>query len=178
MEVFFMIRFKTIIKQFGEKGEKTGWTYIDISSALAGKLKPDNKRSFRVKGKLDDHEIKAVALVPMGGGDFIMALNASMRKAIGKRKGASLSVELEIDEKGPQLSADLMECLSDDPGALSFFNTLPRSHQQYFSNWIESAKTTPTKVKRISMAVSALAKKWGYGEMVRAAKSKRDDLSK
>ena len=173
-----MIRFTTIIKQFGEKGEKTGWTYIDISSAMAEKLKAGNKRSFRVKGKLDEYEIKAVALVPMGGGDFIMALNAGMRKAIGKRKGASLQVELEVDEQGPQLSADLLECLSDDPKALEFFNTLPRSHQQYFSNWIESAKTTPTKVKRISMAVSGLAKKWGYGEMIRAEISKRNDLNK
>ncbi|HQV55523.1 MAG TPA: YdeI/OmpD-associated family protein, partial [Chitinophagaceae bacterium] len=44
------------------------------------------------------------------------------------------------------------------------------SHQKYFSKWIDAAKTEPTKVKRITMAVNALAKKVGYPEMIRAAK--------
>jgi uncharacterized protein YdeI (YjbR/CyaY-like superfamily) len=60
-----------------------------------------------------------------------------------------------------------MNCLADDPHALDFFNTLPRGHQNYFSNWIESAKTSETKVKRISQAVQGLAMRMGYGEMIR-----------
>src|SRR5688500_7949439 len=89
-----MIRFTTTILQFGEMGEKTGWTYINIPSELSEKLKPGNKKSFRVKGKLDDYAIRGVALIPMGGGDFIMALNAEIRKGIKKRKGARLQVSL------------------------------------------------------------------------------------
>ena len=37
-----MVQFSTIIKQFDEQGEKTGWTYIDISHAVAEKIKPGN----------------------------------------------------------------------------------------------------------------------------------------
>nr|MBP8244154.1 YdeI/OmpD-associated family protein [Chitinophagaceae bacterium] len=51
--------------------------------------------------------------------------------------------------------------------AKAFFESLTGSHQRYFSKWIDSAKTEPTRVKRITMAVNALAKKWGYGEMIR-----------
>ncbi len=93
-----MVQFTTTIHQFEEKGEKTGWTYIEVPADIAGKLMPGNKKSFRVKGKLDNHPVKQVALLPMGNGSFIMALNAAMRKSIGKRKGAMLKVQLEKDE--------------------------------------------------------------------------------
>lgn len=93
-----MIQFTTTISQFAEQGEKTGWTYIVITAAQAGKLMPGNKKSFRVKGKLDEHPIKKVALLPMGDGEFIMPLNATIRKAIRKRKGDKLKVQLEVDK--------------------------------------------------------------------------------
>ncbi len=167
-----MVKFTALIKQFATQGEKTGWTYIDIPAEVALKLKPDNKKSFRVKGKLDDHVIRSVALMPMGGGDFIMALNAEMRKAIGKRKGATLKVVLEEDVELLQPSALLLECLSDEPEAKQFFESLSYGHKNYFSKWIESAKTEPTKTKRIAQAVDALSKQLDFGTMLRSLKGK------
>ena len=123
-----MIRFTVTIDQFGEQGEKTGWTYIEIPADLAEKLKPGNKKSFRVKGKLDQYSIKSVALLPMGGGSFIMALNKTMRKGIRKNKGAMLKVQLEEDTQPYQLNKEFSACLKDEPGAEKFFGTLPRSH--------------------------------------------------
>ena len=165
-----MIQFSTVIQRFEKQGEKTGWTYINIPAKIAQQLKPGNKKSFRVKGKLDDHVITGVALIPMGEGDFIMALNAAMRKATGKRNGDKLWVQLEVDEKPPELCAELLECLSDEPVAQEYFDGLPYSHRLYFSKWIESAKTAPTKAKRIAQAVTALSRKWGFPEMIRANK--------
>lgn len=165
-----MITFTTTILQFEKQGEKTGWTYILIPEKIAQTLKPGNRKSFRVKGKLDDYAIKQVALIPMGAGDFIMALNASMRKAIRKRKGAKVAVQLTEDKKPPVLNKDLMECLADEPAALAHFNSLTGAHRLYFSRWIDSAKTSPTKIKRIALAVSSLAKKMDYGQMIRSQK--------
>jgi Domain of unknown function (DUF1905)/Bacteriocin-protection, YdeI or OmpD-Associated len=170
-----MIQFSTVLKQFAQQGEKTGWTYIEISAAIAQQLKPGNKKSFRVKGKLDDYGVKSVAMIPMGGGNFIMAVNATMRKAIGKRKGAMLKVMLEVDTKERKLSKALMDCLSDEPRALAFFKTLAPSHQHYFSKWIEEAKTDQTKTKRIAQAVSALLKRLDFGLMVRSIKENKND---
>lgn len=172
-DIRHMVSFITTILKFDEQGEKTGWTYIEIASEYASKLKPGNKKSFRVKGKLDDHPIKGVALIPMGEGNFIMAINAAMRKGIGKRKGAKLSVKLEVDESPVTLSADLLDCLSDEPKAQAHYKTLSPGHQKYFSNWIESAKTEPTKAKRIAMAVNALARAMGYPEMIREQKANK-----
>jgi urease beta subunit len=167
-----MIRYTTTIHRFDKQGEKTGWTYIEIPADIAQKLKPGNKKEFKVKGKLDAHTIKRVSLLPMGGGKFIMALNASLRKAIGKRKGAMLKVQLEADDSPFIFNADFLECMDDEPKAKEFFQTLPGSHQRYFSKWIDDAKTLPTKAKRIALAVTALAKKQGYGEMIRGQQKK------
>ena len=162
-----MVQFTTTIKQFDKQGEKTGWTYIEIPSDIAERLMPGNRKGFRVKGKLDNFPIKAIALLPMGGGNFILTLNADLRRGVRKKKGAMLNVKLHVDPEGYQLNKDFIACLNDDSAAKNFFNTLSGSHRNYFSKWIDSAKTEPTKTKRIAMAVNALSKKWGYPEMIR-----------
>lgn len=171
-----MVSFTTALLQFAEQGEKTGWTYIEIPADLAQKMKPGNKKSFRVKGKLDNFPIKGAAIMPMGGGNFILPVNATMRKGIGKRKGAMVKVQLQEDKTEQPLSADLQACLNDDPDAQAGFNKLSKGHQRYFSNWIESAKTEATRTKRLTMAMIALAKGWGYPEMIRAAKQAKEGL--
>lgn len=166
-----MIKFNTVVLQFEEKGEKTGWSYIEIPKDVVQQLQPSNKKSFQVKGRLDAYEYKGVSLLPMGNGDYIMPLNASVRKAIKKNKGAMLIVEIALDTEEKKLSEDFMNCLEDEPKALKFFQSLPKSHQRYFSNWIESAKTEATKTKRIAMSVNGLAMGLGYGEMIRMYKN-------
>lgn len=173
-----MIKFTATIYRFEKMGEKTGWTYFEIPADMAQKIKADNKKSFRVKGKLDNYKISGIALLPMGGGAFIMPLNAGIRKGIGKRHGAMLKVQLEEDVKPFQFNKDFMECLADEPRATNFFKTLPGSHQRYFSKWIDEAKTEPTKIKRIAQAVNALSKKQGFPEMLRSLKKDKDELSR
>ncbi|HEX8277853.1 MAG TPA: YdeI/OmpD-associated family protein, partial [Segetibacter sp.] len=165
-----MVTFSATIKRFNEQGEKTGWTYIEVTEAIATQLMPGNKKAFRVKGLLDNYVFEGMSLIPMGGGNFILPLNAQVRKYIGKSKGAVLIVKMEVDTKPELLSPDLMQCLRDEPAALAYFNTLAGSHQKYFSRWIESAKTEETKAKRIAQTVTACARSMGYGEMLRSLK--------
>ena len=167
-----MVKFTATLLKFEKQGEKTGWTYFEVPADLAQKLKPGNKREFKVKGKLDNYSINRVSLMPMGGGLFIMPVNATMRKAIGKRHGSMVKVQLLADDSAFVFNADLMECLEYEPKAKEHFKSLTGSHQRYFSKWIDSAKTEPTKTKRIAMAVNALAKKWGYPEMLRDSQGK------
>ena len=166
-----MIQFSATILQFDKKGEKTGWSYIEIGAAQARKLNPGCKVSFRVKGKLDNYVFEKVALIPMGEGNFIMPINGKIRKAIQKQRGAVLKVTMQVDTRELQISQDLMDCLSEDQEAMAFFKSLPKSHQNYFSKWIESAKTAQTKTKRIVMTINAMSKKQGFGEMIRAYKN-------
>lgn len=167
-----MIRYSTEILKFDKKGEKTGWSYIEISAKKSNQLNPGTKVSFQVKGSLDNYAFKQTSLLPMGEGTFILPFNAAMRKATGKRDGDKILVTLELDQSNYILSTDLMVCLKEEPGCLKYFQSLPGSHQKYFSKWIESAKTGETKAKRIAMSLIAFSKKQGYGEMIRENKSK------
>ena len=107
----------------------------------------------------------------MGDGSFIMPINGKIRKAIHKHAGSTLRVTMQVDKREATLSRDLMDCLSEDPEALAFFKSLPKYHQNYFSAWIEGAKTTQTKTKRIVMTINALSKKEGFREVLRAYKN-------
>ncbi|MBK9379882.1 MAG: DUF1905 domain-containing protein [Chitinophagaceae bacterium] len=167
-----MVQFTATIHKFGKKGEKTGWTYFDMPADIVQQLKPGNKKEFKVKGKLDGYAIRRVSVLPMGGGLFIMPLNTVMRRAIGKKQGAILTVQLTEDKSDFVFNKDFMDCLDDEPAAKEFFQSLTGSHQRYFSKWIDSARTEPTKTKRIAMAITALARKRGYPEMIRASQGK------
>lgn len=167
------ILFESQLKKFDEKGEKSSWTYITVPQVVSAKLNPTVKKSYRVKGLIDKHPINFVAMVPMGNGEFIIAINAEMRKAIRKQKGDKVSMALELDKAIITINKALLDCLADEPAALKEFNKMPPSHQHYYSKWIESAKTEGTQTKRIAIAVDTLSKKMNYGEMIRSqAKNK------
>lgn len=168
-----MLSFRAVIEKFGQMGEKTGWTYVRISPEQAILLKPGCRQSFRIKGKLDELSIRALALIPVGDGAFILPLNAEIRKKLKKRQGQYLELNIAEDPAPVEIYPDLVACLEDDPQALEFFRNLTGSHQRYFSKWIESAKTNPTREKRIVMAVNALSRGMGYNEMIRANKAEQ-----
>lgn len=169
-----MIQLNALIEQFGEKGEKTGWTYIDIPRALANELKPDCKKSFRVKGVIDEVAFSGIALAPMGAGDFILPLKKELQKSIAKRKGALVLLKIEEDKEFKiKMPEDLESCLLDVEGALETFYKIPQSHQNYYYNWINAAKTVPTRVKRIAQTIEAMEHKMSFGEMMRYQKTKK-----
>lgn len=164
------ITFEGLLLKFDKKGEKSGWTYIEIDAELAQRLVPGNKKSFRVKGLIDHHKIEKVAVLPMGNGEFIIPINGAIRKAIGRTHGAMVKVVLAVDNSAFQTDSDFEECLQQSKIASEFFKSLTPSHQRYFSKWISDAKTMETKANRIAKTISALEKRMHYGQMLQAAK--------
>jgi len=157
--------------QFNDQGEKTGWTYIEIPADIAQQLKPGTKTSFRVRGMLDNFPVNGMALMPMGEGNFIMALKADVRRGIRKNAGAMVNVSIEEDvDYKVSIPDDLQECFDFEPDAVEFFNSLPKSHREYFIKWINQAKTTETRAKRIVNTVNAMLRKMKFNEMMRAIK--------
>ncbi len=163
-----MVEFTTIILQFADQGEKTGWTYIEIPADIAQQMKPGNKKSFRVRGMLDGLAVAGMALMPMGEGNFIMALKAEVRKGIHKNAGAMLNAKLEEDvDYKVAIPEEVLECFAFEPEAIEFFNSLAKSHRDYFIKWIDSAKTNETRAKRIVNTINAMQRKWHYNVMMR-----------
>ncbi|MFV0605398.1 MAG: YdeI/OmpD-associated family protein [Niabella sp.] len=161
------VTFTATLLQFAENKDKTGWIYIDISADIAQQLKPGTKKSFRVKGSIDAHKIKGVSILPMGGGNFILAVNASIRKGIKKGKGAMITVTLTEDDQPYKLNKQLTTCLKDNKDAAGYFYSLPKGHQNYFSKWIDSAKTIQTQTDRLAKTITSLERKMDYGQMIR-----------
>jgi hypothetical protein len=162
--------YKSIIQKFATKGEKTGWTYVDIPQDIILKLKLKNKKEFRIKGVMDDIKFERLACYPIGDGNFIIAINGELRKKLAKKEGAMLSVKFEIDSSEALKSQELLDCLNDDKIALKQFNSLLLSHQNYFHRYIYTAKGVDTKAGRIVNTINAMHKKMDFGEMIRSLK--------
>ena len=114
-----MISFSTRIKRFEKNGEKTGWSFIEINQRQAAQINPGTRVSFRVKGSIDGHEIQKTSILPVGEGSFILPINGTIRKAIGKAMGDKVQVSLALDERALQTLEALGAIRRLDDGTFS-----------------------------------------------------------
>ncbi len=168
-----MIRFQTKLKKFEKQGEKSGWTYVEISKEHADSLNPGVRVSYRVKGSIDAVALLGQSILPMGHGGFILPVNATLRKSLRKKPGDIVTLELELDPVPYAVDGELLDALSTEAAAWQHFHSLPGSHRNYFSKWIQSAKTNETRQNRIARTVNAMLQKKGFAEMMREG---REDL--
>lgn len=166
-----MVQFNAEIEKFESNGEKTGWSYVFVPEEIAQQIKPNDRRGMRVRGQIDNVTIGGKSLIPMGGGDFILALDAKLRKQLRKEVGnpVILSLEHDVDFK-IEMPEDLEVCLAQEDGLLEHFLSYTKSHRNYFINWLNTAKTEATRTKRLLMIVDAMAKKQDFGLMMRSNK--------
>ncbi len=86
-------------------------------------------------------------------------------------------MSIQPDDSPLKPSADLLLCLGEEPEALRHFQQMPASHQHYYTKWLESAKTEPTRIKRIAMVVNAMCSGLDFAEMLQAERAKNKLLS-
>jgi hypothetical protein len=164
--------FKSMIYRYSSKGEKTGWFFVEIPKDIIPKLKLKNRKGFRIKGVIDDVKFEKLSTYPTGEGGYIIAINGEMRKKLGKKDGAMVSIKFELDSSKSLQSKELLACLKEDEIAMKAFKALLLSHQNYHHRYVETAKTSATKAERIVNVIHALYKKQDFGEMIRGLKKK------
>lgn len=162
-----MVVLEAVIEKTFREGEKYGWTYVMVPAVKAQQINPGVKTIYRVKGRIGACSCRQVALLPCGEGNYLLPLNAALRKEIGCGAGETVQLSLEIDTEELAISVELLESLSYDQVAENFFLSLSRSHQRYYSNWVDSAKTFETKSKRLAMSVEGCARGMDFGKMIR-----------
>ena len=163
-----IVKFSAEIFKYGKKGEKTGWTYISLDKELSNKIKANNKKSFRVKGKMDACAVKGLAVLPVGAGEFIISLNEVLRTKLRKKVGDVVACQLEEDvDYKVDIPADLHELLREDKTTIDNFMKLLPSHRAYFITWINAAKTEITRTKRLAMTANAMYHGITYPEMIK-----------
>ncbi|MEO6721995.1 MAG: YdeI/OmpD-associated family protein [Ferruginibacter sp.] len=142
-----------LLERFQAKG---GWTYARIPQI------PQDKRSpfgwVRVRGTIDDFEIKNCNLMPMGNGKLFLPVKADIRKKIGKKEGDYVRVILFEDNSPVEIPEELRLCLLDEPVAYKTFLSYTMAEQKAFVEWIYAAKKKETKANRIVKTISKLQK--------------------
>ena len=94
--------------------------------------------------------------MPMGKGKLFLPVKAEIRKKIKKEAGDKVHVILYPDNEPLKIPKEMLLCLQDEPKALTFFNSLSESEQNYYIQWIYSAKKDETKVERLANTIDKL----------------------
>lgn len=113
----------------------------------------------RVKGFVDSYEIRQFNLLPVKTGEMMLVLKAQLRKAIGKKAGDNVQVNLFIDESTVEIPDDVLDSLLQSEEAYAFFLTLTESNKKYYIDWVAEAKSLDTKVTRIVKMIRQLERK-------------------
>lgn len=140
-----------LLEKFQGKG---GWTFVRIPEILQNKNTPFGW--VRVRGSIDNFEIKNYNLQPMGNGMLFMPVKAEIRKKINKKEGDYIHIVLFPDNFPTEIPEELKLCLIDEPNAYETFLGYTHGEQKALIEWIYSAKTDTTKVGRIAKIIDKL----------------------
>jgi hypothetical protein len=133
------------LEKFNGKG---GWTYAAIPEILQDKH--NHFGWVRVRGFIDNYELKNYHLMPMGNGCLFLPVKAEIRKKIGKQEGDFVRVVLFPDKLPVEISEELMMCFEEEPTLYKKFLSYSEGEKKAYIEWIYSAKKEETKVERIA----------------------------
>ena len=148
-----LVNKKYKLEKFPGKG---GWTFARIPEITQDKSKPFGW--VKVKGTIDGYPISKCNLMPMGKGKLFLPVKAEIRKKIRKQEGDYITVVLYPDNDLLEIPEELLLCLTDEPSALRFFQSLSESEQNFYIKWIFSAKKEETKINRLAETINRLSR--------------------
>ena len=139
-----------VLKKHSGKG---AWTFVMMPSNPELPKKKNN--TVRVRGFIDDYELKDFNMWAMKEGNFI-AVKAEIRKKIGKEEGDTVKMILYLDEAESVIPEDFLVCLREEPKVYKYFEKLPEKRKKEITDWIFSAKTEDEKIMRIGKTLEKL----------------------
>ncbi|WP_421771395.1 YdeI/OmpD-associated family protein [Emticicia sp.] len=151
-----VIHFKEIIKKM-PPNPAGSWHYVDFpenAHDIFGK-----KGFIKVKGSINDKPFKS-NLFPKGNGFHAMTLPLKLQKELGVKLHDEISVALEEDfeERIISMPIELQEAIDFDEEFATLFQQLSASKQKDYRHWIDSAKQTETRIKRVVELAERLRK--------------------
>ena len=140
-----LVNKKILLEKFQGKG---GWTYTRLPG-----VKPDPHAHFgwiKVRGFIDEFEIRQYHLMPMGNGELFLPVRAEIRKKIKKQAGDTVKVILYRDEEDIYIPEELQSCLDLDPDAKKSFTKLQADQQRDIIQYIYKLKNPENRAERIA----------------------------
>ncbi|WP_020532158.1 YdeI/OmpD-associated family protein [Flexithrix dorotheae] len=134
-----------LLEKFPGKG---GWTYAAIPEIAQNKNNPFGW--VKVRGFVDEFELKQYKLMPMGNGKLFLPVKAQIRRKIKKEAGDLVKVVLYSDESPLEIPTEIIECFKNEPQKIyETFLSFTEGEQKTYIDWIYEAKTEDTKADRI-----------------------------
>jgi hypothetical protein len=92
------------------------------------------------------------------GGRYLLGVSADRRAEAGITPGEVLDVEVELDTAPREVEVpdDLAAALAADPTAKAYWDTLSYSNQSWHTLQLTSAKSEPTRTRRLQKSIATL----------------------
>jgi hypothetical protein len=137
------------------------------------------KNRVDVRGKIDGHSFERT-LLPLGDGKHYFMLNAKILKAIGKKMGDEVIIDIEEQEhtayKEVELPDYFLQELEENPVAKAEYELTNPSGKRWMVQSILEAKSADAKAKRILKVLEVLER--NSQQRAEKAKAKKAPLSK
>lgn len=151
---------KYLLQKYPGKG---GWTYAAIPEIVQNKKNPFGW--VKVRGFIENYELKQHKLMPMGNGQLMLSVKAAIRKKIHKEAGDYVHIILFPDESKLQIPAEIIACFEDEPKkTYAIFCSYTEGEQKAYLDWIYAAKTEETKANRILKMMDRLKKQLKFSD--------------
>ena len=110
-----------------------------------------------VTGTINGYPFRS-SIFPVGDGGHYMAVNRSVREGAGVAAGDRVKVMMETDTapRTVAVPADLARAMSKSKTAKARFDKLSYTHRKEYVQWIESAKRSETRARRIAAVCARL----------------------
>lgn len=128
-----------------------GGAYVAVPAAVVEAL--GGKKRIPVAATFDGVAYRG-SIVSMGGDERILGMLRAIRDELGKGPGDSVAVTVAPDTapRAVEVPADLAAAL-DEAGLRTVFDALSYSHRREYVGWIEEAKRSETRSRRVRTTV-------------------------
>ena len=91
-------------------------------------------------------------------GEFLLGLNCAVRDAAGVEAGDTVAVALDLDTapREVEVPEPLANALAEDPEARANFEQLAYTHRKEYARWIDDARRSETRQRRVARALEML----------------------
>ena len=150
------LRCKAKLLRSAKSGEEGFWAFLVLPKSVSEKLPRRGRTS--VDGTINGHHFQAT-LEPDGQLSHWLKVSKELLEAAGVVVGDTVTLEVApmVNEPEPKLPADFHEALSATEEAKVAWNATTTIARIDWIHWIESAKQSKTRKRRVENACDMLA---------------------
>jgi hypothetical protein len=137
-------------------GERSSWAFLVLPKSVSQKLPRRGRTS--VDGTINGHPFRAT-LEPDGQLSHWLGVSKQLREASGVEPGDTVTLEVApvAKEPEPKVPPDLRKALAAMPEARAVWQATTTIARVDWIHWIESAKQSATRKRRVENACDMLA---------------------